>query len=755
MPTPPHSTEDQAPLTPPSSHEELSAPGADSNASQAKIAGLLQSVDEASSQLGKSSDGLLQAHSRQQQALVESRLGMASALFASLRYKHPATAAHSFRVALRCSCWAAALEMPNKLRVQLEAAALLHDIGKIGVPDQVLLKPGRLEASELEQVDAARGHAREILKSAGAPPAVIEGVVTAGAWYDGSHRSLKLAAADTPVIARMIAIADAFDSMTTDQVYRPARSRERAIATLFECAGTQFDPDLVNSFSELFQADTQSLEEEVSKRWISQVGEADPAAAWRPPLSVEQVAKPADGQEPFADRFMLELVDNMHDAVAFVDKNLRITRWNTGAERMTGIGASAALGTEFKPSLLCMMTSTGETVHDDECPVLNVMVTGLQALEHVSFIGRNGKKISAHLHVIPVLQEPGVVEGAAVLMRNVSNEASLEEHCRELRSAMTKDPMTQVANRAEFDRMLEAFIDAHQGIGLPCSLIMADIDRFKSINDTYGHQAGDEAIMAFAGILKAMCRSGDLVARYGGEEFAVLCADCNNATAAQRAEEIRRKLASTTHASIGNNRFTASFGVTELQPGDTPETLLRRADRGLLMAKDQGRNQVIQLGDGMSGSGKQSSSWLSFSKWFGGFPSGESLVESCLVTNVPIAIAVEKLRGFIADHEAEIVKASENHLQVAVVDHPPRNRRNSKERTVTLLVDMHLSQEHVERSNTAGMASGKYVQTTIETKIQPRRDRDRSGGRAVERAQKLLGSLKAYLMAKETEPEAV
>src|SRR5205823_12471645 len=104
------------------------------------------------------------------------------------------------------------------------------------------------------------------------------------------------------------------------------------------------------------------------------------------------------------------------------------------------------------------------------------------------------------------------------------------------------NPMTPVAKRAEFDRMLNNFVAAHQESNLPCSLIMSDLDHFKAINDTHGHQAGDVAIITFASLLKSMCRSGDLVARYGGEEFAILCADCTNAAAALKAEAIRQSL---------------------------------------------------------------------------------------------------------------------------------------------------------------------------------------------------------------------
>src|SRR4029077_8829577 len=127
-----------------------------------------------------------------------------------------------------------------------------------------------------------------------------------------------------------------------------------------------------------------------------------------------------------------------------------------------------------------------------------------------------------------------------------------------------------------------------------------------------------------------------------------------NAAAARKAESIRKSLSEVKHQCLGNQAITASFGVTELQPGDTPETMLRRADRGLLQAKDQGRNQVVQLGDGMMEE-KVKRSWWPFVAW-----GTRALVEATLVTTVPIEVAVQKLRGFIADQDAKIIKTNEN-----------------------------------------------------------------------------------------------
>jgi len=303
--------------------------------------------------------------------------------------------------------------------------------------------------------------------------------------------------------------------------------------------------------------------------------------------------------------------------------------------------------------------------------------------------------------------------------------------------------MTQVANRAEFDRMLNSFVAAHQESNLPCSLIMSDIDHFKAINDSHGHQAGDTAIITFASLLKTMCRSGDLVARYGGEEFAVLCADCTNAAAAGKAESIRKALSEVKHKCLGNRSITACFGVTELQVGDTPETMLRRADRALLQAKNQGRNQVVQLGDGMIEE-KVKRSWWPFQSL-----RSSALIEATLVTMVPIEVALQKLRGFIADQDAKIVKTNDNELQLAVTGNHGNANRRLTDRPVTFLIQLRLFQQHMERSNTQGLAAGAYVETRIEVVIRPRRDRDRRREATVDKARRLLGSLKSYLMARE------
>ena len=717
------------------------AEGASSPPPNDRVSQELQVLREAAQEDGLMSSDATDSERKFQKQLVKSRLGSASGLFTALRCKHSATASHSLRVALVCSGWAAACELSDDDRDTLEVAALLHDIGKIGVPDAIIMKPGVLQREEAAAMASSRHLAVEMLAAAGAPQPIIDTVLTATAWHDGSNKELPLAGEQIPVAARMLAIADAFDSMTTNHVYRRARSLERAVAELFQYAGKQFDPALVKSFAELVTRDQRILTNQIASRWLTDLSHSS-TPNWGQGCLVTTSTRAGDRRQQGTNAlFEQKLVDNMHDGVVFVDNQRQIFMWNTGAERLTGIAGSAACGRIFEPGLLQMSDNKGSLIHDESCMVAKSIRGGIQTLERVGVLGRSGRHVTVDLHVIPVHDDAGNACGATVLMQDVSSETTLEERCQALHAQMTRDPLTQVANRAEFDRMLALFVEAHQETDLTCSLIMADIDHFKHINDTFGHQAGDEAIVTFASLLKSMCRAGDLVARYGGEEFTVLCADCDLATAASRAEMMRKKLSETSHSMLANHAVTASFGVTELQLGDTPESMLRRSDRALLQAKDQGRNQVVQLGNGMPESPPKTG-WFNFKPWRGG-----ALIDTTLITNVPVELAIEKLRGFISDREARVVRVTEDMVKMELAE-------SARGKKVTYVVEVKFGLQRDDTSNTAGLAAGEYSATLATVNICPKRERDRRKSYVAERARTLLGSLRAYLMAKEMTAQA-
>ena len=736
-----------------SSPDNPSAPAAQSpqatESRVAEISSLLSALEDAAAEGGlseRAEDAEPEPINDHENKLIQVRLGLASSLLAALKHKHPQSASHSLRVALGCSSWALYKKLDAETHDVVELAALMHDIGKIAVPDAILRKPGRLTPEEMELVHRLRADGMEILERCCSSKRVLDAARYASVRFDGQESSLPNKGEQIPLEARMIAIVDAFDAMTTDHLYRAAMSRDRALQELFECAGSQFDPILVKQFVDLLSQRQDLLTERVASRWLKEINSDDQTMPWElaqrtpQPRTSPSEDPPADpGQSLFEEK----LIDAMHDGVLFVDIDARIDLWSKGAERLTGVSTGAATGRIFSPNLLDMCNSIGRRVSDDNCPVARALATRSQLRQRLQILGRQGHHVAIDLHAIPVVGPKNELLGATVLLHDAQPEASLEEKCEALNAKITLDPMTQVANRAEFDRMQALFIEAHAQANMPCSLIMVDIDHFKSINDTYGHQAGDQAIITLANLLKSMCRAGDLVARYGGEEFAVLCADCNNATAASRAETLRRKVSETPQSSLGNKRITASFGVTELQNGDNPESMLRRADRALLMAKEQGRNQVVQLGNGMDEK-KPKKKWWNF----GGLRANP-VIEAKLTSKVPIDIAIEKLRGFVSDHKAKVVSTRENRVEMEISSDQVSHHRRRGDRDVVLRLEIEFREERHERANELGLASGVYVKTAADVVIRPKRSRNRRGTETAERARLLVQSLKAYLMARE------
>jgi diguanylate cyclase len=160
-----------------------------------------------------------------------------------------------------------------------------------------------------------------------------------------------------------------------------------------------------------------------------------------------------------------------------------------------------------------------------------------------------------------------------------------------------RDPLTSLSNRRCFDINLAKEIDEAHASRSPMCLVMGDLDRFKGINDAFGHQIGDEILKMFAKLLSSNVKGRDTVARFGGEEFAIILPETRLADAERLAESIRSQLeakqlaVNTSGEPIGT--VTASFGIAELGDGDDAGTLVQRADARLYDAKCAGRNRTV------------------------------------------------------------------------------------------------------------------------------------------------------------------
>jgi PAS domain S-box-containing protein len=500
-------------------------------------------------------------------------------------------------------------------------------------------------------------------------------------------------------------------------------SRERAQAELFEFAGTQFDPQLVQEFSNFIGADQVRLQAVVARRWLKDLVPASAEGFWR--LARGPLASSAAQVETLFHRKLLE---SMHDAVVFVDGSLRIVLWNRAAERLTGILAPSVEHKLWSPTLLSLRDEQQKLIVEVDCPVIQSIKSGVQTLRRLSVAGRNEQRVEVDAHLVPVHGKNGVSHGAALLMHDASSQITLEQRVQSLHEKATRDPLTQVANRAEFDRIHANWVESHLERRLPCSLVICDIDHFKKINDNFGHQAGDDVLIAFAALLRRHCRSGDLVARYGGEEFVMICAE----------------LAELPMTALNGKSITASFGVTELQAGDTPETMLRRADRALYQAKENGRNTVVQLGSGIGGEEPQPrrTGWWA---WLRG-ATPEHVLQRTLASSVPLNLVVEKLRGFVADHFAQIESIDEHHLVLRIDGESSSLLRRNSDRAIPFVIDINL-EEH--RGPGDKLGAGRMIRTQVSVTIRPQRNRDRRRRDVLEKAQRLLSSLKSYLVAQD------
>lgn len=274
-------------------------------------------------------------------------------------------------------------------------------------------------------------------------------------------------------------------------------------------------------------------------------------------------------------------------AIYTLERSGAIDSWNASGERLFGVSADEALGNSIGHLLALDDAVVAETLD-------GAVFAGWRRVDGWSRRpGPGGEPFFTDTMVSTLVDAEGRPEGFAVITRD-STEAKRREE--ELRREAHTDPLTGLANRRGFEARSARYLAACEMNESAATVLMIDVDHFKSFNDTHGHDGGDVALRAVAAVLASGVRSMDVVGRLGGEEFAVLLPGADTEAGRLRAESLRRaveelRVEVARGTSVG---VTISVGVAGCA-GDLAESL-QRADQALYLAKHRGRNQVVVAG---------------------------------------------------------------------------------------------------------------------------------------------------------------
>lgn len=282
------------------------------------------------------------------------------------------------------------------------------------------------------------------------------------------------------------------------------------------------------------------------------------------------------------------------DGVISTDAGRRISFINPAAARMTGWSAADATGRPLDEVLSLVAEDTGAEVDD---PVATCLAAGAtrELDADVALVSRHGRRRAVRCAAAPVRAPGGGMIGTVLVLQDVTSARALQ---KELAHSATHDALTGLPNRTGYEAALDAAAREAIAEDRVHALCFIDLDRFKPVNDTAGHAAGDALLRLVAETIRGCCRASDFAARVGGDEFAVLLADCTLPHARAVAEKIAAAIADIDFAWAGAHfRIGASIGVTAITRESSQLGFTGEADAACYVAKARGRGGVAVFGE--------------------------------------------------------------------------------------------------------------------------------------------------------------
>ncbi|MCI0994315.1 sensor domain-containing diguanylate cyclase [Pseudomonas corrugata] len=302
--------------------------------------------------------------------------------------------------------------------------------------------------------------------------------------------------------------------------------------------------------------------------------------------------------------WLLAIVQSIDVGVVVLDRDYRVQVWNTFMENRSGVQPKDAHNQHFfslfpevdqqwfsrKVESVAALGTPAFTVWEQR-PYLVRFKNYQPITGHEAFMFQNTT-------LLPLRSPDSKINHICLVIYDVTDVATnrhqLQAANAQLQLLSSTDRLTGLYNRGYWEENLKATYARHQRYGNNSSLVMFDIDHFKRVNDTYGHQAGDKVIEQVASLVREHVRDSDVAGRYGGEEFGVVLSDTDKAGARMFAERLR-KAVEEMDVQYGDKviRFTISLGVADLtQPSNSHADLIAWADEALYTSKKTGRNRV-------------------------------------------------------------------------------------------------------------------------------------------------------------------
>jgi diguanylate cyclase (GGDEF)-like protein len=538
-------------------------------------------------------------------------IALASAIGAKDSYIHP----YANRVPRICELVAGRLKFDSSEIEKIKLAALIRDVGKLGVPDYILLKPGPLDTEEFAKMRNHAAIGANLLRQAHLPDDVVNMVLYHHEKHDGTGYPEKLAGDRIPLGSRVIAVAVVYDALVSDRCYRNGWSHSEAIAHLERLSGSSFDPKVVEAF---LAVEPQVLAIDAEAARDERIGDTGPAESSC--AAVDTIAQ--------ANRELMSLFDIAQtlSSTLEIDEVLALLAHRT---RRLLQGSTCAVLTidEAHPKSLVARAAVGrfEDAIKGARARYGKGITGKTALR---LQPRSGNYDPNDLELVPgTNSEPdfrscivapivsygellGTINVYDVCPRSfthdeiriltfVAHQAALAvqnaKAFEEVRDFALRDPLTNLRNGRFLRHCLDRELSRCSRLGEPLSVLGIDLDNFKGVNDLKGHEAGDAVLIDVADVFRHELRDYDVIVRNGGDEFVVVLPGTSIAEAHQTAERIR--VAVDYYAGRGVSEvpgFGASVGVASYPAdGIDAESLLARADAAMYRDKRSRRQHRL------------------------------------------------------------------------------------------------------------------------------------------------------------------